>query len=309
MSKIQEQINKALGYKTLAKPPKWWLDTGYRRLNGVFGSKELGLSSGKIYLLAGKETSGKSVLAAFLAGIGQNKYHALVGWVDGEESWDDAHVRRQRLHPSKVELFYPLYGTFGASKKKKGKAKKKAMKLEEVEPAENLFERVEIWMKLMRRKHKNKCRLILVVDSTNAFSPREEQDAGFTDQNMRTRTSPAVFLNTLTKRLGPLAVHTNAIVILISQLRTNPSKMFGNPDYIPGGGGMKYFPSSIVWMRRVKDGEIKQSGVQVGVKGLISNTKNKVGGGSKERRKAGYMAYFFKPKWKFTSADEIKGDL
>lgn len=304
-----ELIEKALGYKTLLKPPKWWLDTGYRRLNAVFGSREYGLASGKLYLLAGKETSGKSALAAKIAGLAQRLCGAKVGWVDGEGSYDPAHVRRQGLHPSRVALFEPMYGFFDAvgGKKKKGK-KGKGLKLESVEPAEYLFTRVEMWMKLQRRKDPDG-KLVVVIDSTNSFSPSEEESAGYTGQNMKTKMSPAVFLNILTKRLLPLSIHTNAIVIMISQLRTNPAKMFGNPDYIPGGGGLKYNPSSIVWMRRVKDGALMRKGVQVGTKGLISNTKNKVGGKSKERKKAGYLAYFFKDKWKFVSADEIKGEV
>jgi len=292
-----QHINKMLGYKTLVKPPKYWLDTGFPRLNAVMGSKELGLATGKIYLVAGKESSGKSVLAAKLAGIAQKDGYD-VAWVDGENSYDSAHVRRQGLHSSRVALFYPEYGKF--------KLGKKVSDIEEVEPAEYLFTRVELWMKIRRRQNPDG-KLFIVIDSTNSFSPKEEQEAGYTDQNMRTNLSPAKFLNKLTKRLSPLAVHTNAIIILISQLRTNPAQMFGSPDYIPGGGGMKYFPSIIVWMRRVKDGAIKKGDRQVGVKGLLTNTKNKVGGGSIERKKTGYLAYFFEDNWQFISSLKIKG--
>jgi RecA/RadA recombinase len=298
---VMAYINKSLGYKTLLKPPTWWLDTGYPRLNAVMGSPKYGLASGKVYLIAGKESSGKSLIAAMIAGLGQKK-KAEVGWIDVEESFDRAHVRRQGLHGSKVALFTPLYGQFKLSKKSKKNA------IEEVEPAEYMLTRVELWMKLMRKKNPDG-KIVLVLDSTNALSPKEEQEAGYTDSNMRTKIAPAVFLNMLTKRLSLLAVHTNAIVILISQLRTNPAKMFGNPDYIPGGGGLKYHPSSIVWMRRVADGAIREGGKegkQIGVKGLITNTKNKVGGGSIERKKAGYIAYFYKNNWQFISSSKIK---
>src|SRR5580692_5883605 len=94
-------ISKALGYKTLAKPPKEWLNTGHARLNKVLGSEKLGLASGKLYLIAGKESSGKSVLAAKLAGLGQSDGWD-VGWVDGENSYDAVHVRRHGLHSSTV---------------------------------------------------------------------------------------------------------------------------------------------------------------------------------------------------------------
>lgn len=299
---VMSYIDKALGYKTLLKPPKWWLGTGNPRCNAVLGSKKHGLASGKIYLIAGKESSGKSAIAAWIAGLGQ-KLGAMVAWVDAENSYDRKHIRRQGLHSSKVSLFTPQYGSF-----KLGKKEKKKLDIAEVEPAEYLLTRVELWMKLMRKKYGDKCKLVVVIDSTNALSPKEEQEAAYVDANMRTKTSNAILLNTLTKRFAPLSVHTNAIVILISQLRTNPAKMFGNPDYIPGGGGLKYHPSCIVWMRRVKDGAIKKGDRQIGVKGLLTNTKNKVGGGSIERKKCGYMAYFYKNDWKFISSESIKGE-
>lgn len=290
-------ISKALGYQTLVKPAKQWLNTGFRRLNKTLGSEELGLSSGKLYLIAGKESSGKSVLAAKIAGIGQADGWD-VGWVDGENSYDPVHVRRHGLHSSKVALFSQAFGNF-----KLGKKEKKKLDLGEVEPAEYLFTRVELWMKL-RRKLNPKGKLIVVIDSTNSFMPMEEQKAGYVDANMRTKSSVAVFLNQLQKRFGPLAVHTNAIVILIAQLRTNPAAMFGNPEYISGGAGLKFFPSSINWMRRVSAGKIYEGDRQVGVRGLITNMKNKVGGGSVEGKKAGYEVYFFKDRWKFLSSHD-----
>src|SRR6267378_2846104 len=168
---VMQYIDRALGYKTLLKPPRWWLSTGSSRCNAVFGSKKYGLASGKIYLIAGKESSGKSAIAAWLAGLGQ-KLGAYVAWVDAENSYDKKHVRRQGLHASKVTLFTPKYGEFKLSKKDKNK-----LKIEEVEPAEYLLTRVELWMKIMRRKLKDKCKLVVVIDSTNALSPKEEQEA------------------------------------------------------------------------------------------------------------------------------------
>src|ERR1035437_8708682 len=194
ISDVMSYIDRALGYKTLLKPPKWWLSTGNKRCNSVLGSAEFGMASGKIYLIAGKESSGKSLIAAWLAGLGQAK-RALVAWVDGENSYDRKHVRRQGLHSSKVAIFAPAYGEF-----KLGKKEKKKFKIEEVEPAEYLLTRVELWMKLMRRKYKDKCKLVVVIDSTNSLSPKEEQEAGYVDSNMRTKMAPANLLNMLTKR-------------------------------------------------------------------------------------------------------------
>ena len=294
-----EYIKKAMGYKTYAKPPEYWLDLKSSYANKVFGSKELGAAFGKIILIAGEPSSGKSAAAAYISGLAQEE-GADVGWVDGENSYDPKHVSKQGLNPRKVAVFAPEYGEF-KYKKKKGKRLVK----EEVEAAEDLFTRVEIWMKL-RRKANPKGKLVVVVDSTTSFAPEEELMGGLADQNMRTKVSPAVFMNNLTKRWVGLAVHTNALIILIAQLRTNIGEMFGEKRYVPGGKGLGYYSSVVVWMNRIKGGAIKKSGRQIGVKGVMVNKKNKAGGGSIERKKCGYKVWFYKPKWQFLDADELK---
>jgi recombination protein RecA len=314
-------IDKQLGVSSFVLPPKYWLSTGSPYLNKVMGSEELGLAYGKLYTIAGPPSSGKSVLAAWLQGLAQ-KDGADCAWVDGENSFDRRHVRHQGLDPGsrifgpdnktvigyeKIALFRTLYGEFETKLESKKGKKLRAIIQERSETAEELFTRVEVWMKLRRRQNP-KGRLCVVVDSTTSFSPEEEYIAGLIDQNMRTRSSPAVFLNLMTKRWVDLALHTNAMGFFIAQLRTNPGKIFGDPRYIPGGNGILYYPSSTVWMNRVKGGEIIQGEDQVGIKGIITNRKNKVGGGSVEHKKCGYKCYFNKDAWKFMNIKEVKGE-
>lgn len=313
-------IDKQLGVHSFVMPPKYWLNTKSKYLNKVMGSKKRGLAYGKMYTIAGPPSSGKSILATYIAGLAQRD-GADVAWVDGENSFDRRHVKHQGLDSGprifgedkktvigyeKVALFRTLYGTFKTKLKSK-KGKRSSIVEERSETAEELFDRVEIWMKL-RRKLNPKGKICVVVDSTTSFSPEEEYIAGLANQNMRTRSSAAVFLNLLTKRWVDLALHTNALIILIAQLRTNPGKLFGDPSYITGGNGVIYYPSSINWMRRVKGGEVMQGGEQVGVKGILTNKKNKVGGGSVEHKKCGYKCYFTVKNWWFGSSDEIKGE-
>src|SRR4051812_37400829 len=85
-----EYIKKALGYTTLARPPVFWLNTGFKYLNKVMGSKKLGLAYGKMYTIAGTPGAGKSAIAAFIAGLAQ-KDGADVGWIDGEFSFERKH--------------------------------------------------------------------------------------------------------------------------------------------------------------------------------------------------------------------------
>lgn len=311
-----DYIKKALGYKTLAKPPEYWLDTKSSYFNKVFGSKKLGIAYGKMIRIAGPTSSGKSAIAAWIAGLGQ-KEGADIAWVDGENSFDGKHVKHQGLDAGNpvmqddkvigyenIALFYPEYGDF----KYKSKNKYHSIVKESVEAAEDLFERVEVWMKL-RRKQNPDGRLIVVVDSTTSFDPEESLMAGMSEQNMRTKASSAVFLGTLTKRWIPLAVHTNAIVIFISQLRTNIGQMYGDKEYAPGGKGIGYYVSVDVWMHRVKGGKIVKHGKQIGTKGIMQNKKNKAGGGSIERKKCGYRAYFYKNNWQFLDAEELKKEV
>jgi RecA/RadA recombinase len=298
-----DYIKQTLGIKTLAKPPEYWLDLGSPYANKVFGSKKLGVAYGKMIRISGPTSSGKSALAYWIAGLAQQD-GADVAEIDGENSWDPKHVKHKGLDPDKVALFYPEYGEF----KYKSKRKQDKIVKDTVEAAEDLFERVEIWMKLRRRQNPDG-KLCIIVDSTTSFDPEEALMAGMTDQNMRTKSASAVFLGNLTKRWVALAAHTNALVIFISQLRTNIGQMFGEKRYAPGGQGIGYYVAIDVWMQRVKGGKIVKHGKQVGVKGILTNKKNKAGGGSVERKKSGYKMYFYKNYLKFLDAAELKKEV
>jgi recombination protein RecA len=299
------------GYVTFARPPQYWLDTKYPYLNKVLGSEEYGIPYGKIVLIAGFPTSGKTTITAKLVGLAQED-GADAGWVDGENSFDPPHFRHQGVHVGhrvfdgkkligyeKIALFWPEYGKF------KGTPKHGIVD-EDSETAEALFERVEDWMKL-QRKINPKGKRILAVDSLNAFSSEEELYASFTEQNVRTRTSNAVLLNLMSKKWQNIALHTNTLIILIAQIRTNPMARFGNPNYVSGGSGIQYFPAVVAWMNRAKGGTIVKNGKQVGVQGFITNRKNKAGGGSVEHKRCAYQCFFTKDDWKFFSAKELKG--
>lgn len=332
-----ELIKKKLGYVTFNSPPTFWLKSGSKRLNYVMGSRLLGIPYGKLITLAGKPSSGKTMLALRILGKAQ-KDGALVAWVDVENSFDADWARLHGLDVgeavldshgavigyTKLALFRPEFGLFGKTAAAKRREKKKEAKTwgrkkdpqkeavdligkERQETAEELFTLVEEWLKMQRRKNPQ-VKIALGVDSTTAIQPEEEMAAGLTEQNMRTRMSLAPFLNLLTKRWVPLALHTNSIVILISQLRTNPrAAMFGNPEYVPGGNGILFYPSIVCWMRRVRNIKIRNR--VVGLEAIIRNRKNKAGGGSVEYGEIGVKAFFEEGKdWEFVEAEDLKGE-
>jgi recombination protein RecA len=301
------------GYITFARPPKYWLQTGYPYLNRVMGSPKYGLAYGKEHLIAGFPSSGKTTIAAKIVALAQED-GAEAAWVDGENSFDPQHMRKQGMHIGhrvferdghkkrligyeKIALFWPEYGEFGG---------KKGPLNEASESAEAIFQRVEDWMKL-RRRINPKGKRIVVVDSLNAFSSEEELIASFTEQNVRTRTANAVFLNLMSKQWQNICLHTNTLMIFIAQIRTNPMARFANPNYVSGGSGIQYFPAVQVWMNRAKGGSIYKGKDKIGVQGFITNRKNKAGGGSEEHKKCAYQCFFRKDDWKFFSAKDLKG--
>jgi RecA/RadA recombinase len=326
-----EYIKKGLGFVTFSRPPKYWLRTGSKRLNAVLGSRLMGIPYGKLITLAGEPSSGKSLLGLRLVGKAQQD-GAVVAWVDIENSFDPDWARTQGLDPGEevlgdnnellgytnLALFQPAFGTFGKTKKEKKKEKdekqsRRGKKTEEtddaavmktrLQTAEELLDSVEKWMILQRRLNPD-VKIALGLDSTTALQPAEEMEAGMTEQNMRTRLSLAPLLNLFTKDMVQLASNTNALVVLISQLRKNPSKMFGDPRYVPGGNGVLFYPSIIAWMRRVRN--IKSGGKIVGLESIISNRKNKAGHGSVEFEECGGKMMFNSDAWEFIEAEEMK---
>lgn len=291
-----EYIKKKLGYSILMRPKHTCLHTGIKRLNGVFGSRKSGIIYGKEIIIAGPYSSGKTLIATKLAAKAQ-KDGAIIGWGDLENSFDPTFVSKLGLDSDKVALFEPEVGVFGRTKKQRSIE-------ERLQTAEELFTMMEDWLVLQRKIQGKNCKVCLVVDSITNIMPEEEIVAGYTDQNMRTRVSLAVFLNYLTKRWVTIAKNTNAIIILVSQIRESPNAMFKNPEYLPGGKGILFNASVMTMVRRV--GAIKKDGKLMSLFSTIKNIKNKAGDGSIEGLSCGFRIDMEDKKWQFMSLDEIK---
>lgn len=333
MSKVDEveMIEKQLGFITFSRPPRYFLKTGSRRLNKVLGSEEMGIPYGKEITLAGKQSSGKTLLALRLAGLAQRD-GANVAWVDVENSFDPAWALTQGLDPGEavydedgklkgytnITLFNTKFGSFRRKEKKKPMFGKKEKKEKEKDPekereklrlterqqsAEELLTVVEKWLIMQRKLHPDG-KIFLGLDSTTALQPEEELEAGYMDQNMRTRMSLAPLLNTMSKRMIPIASNSNALMVFICQLRTNPTaSMFENPDYVPGGNGILFYPSTVAWMKRVRNMYLKNK--NIGLESIIENKKNKMGYGSVEKEKIGVKMQFQSSDWRFVDSDEL----
>lgn len=302
---LVSSIKKELGYKTMARPEAAWLDTGSPRLNRVLGSEEYGIRYGKIIVICGDWSSGKTLLGNKLCGLAQAD-GAEVGYGDIENSVDPPFAKKmsgldfgKELGPGlyeNVALFQPEVGIFGKTKKQP------SLKVR-LETAEELFNLMEKWM-LKSYELNPKGKRVLLIDSTTAVSPEEELAKDVDEQNMRTKMSLPMFLNMLLKRWQHVALNTNTLVILISQIRIDPMAMFGNPERLPGGKGLHFYPAVIVQSKRARKGGtiLDSNGDVIGLRSILTNLKNKTGWGSVERKKCGMKAYFTKNKWKFLPA-------
>lgn len=303
-------LQQKMGLQLLATPERQWLNTGSAKLNKAMGSEEFGLGYGKTYTLAGKPSSGKTLLATFLEGLAQAN-GAKAGVVDVEDSCDPRWMRTQGCDTGKIykdktcENIAIFRSKLAMSIRRSKKNKPKASPELRMMAAEELFDWAEKWM-IMQRQYDANCKLFMMVDSTTAVEPAEQAEAGFADQNMRTKLL-APFLNMMTKRWNKVAANTNAIIIYICQLRTNPMQMFGNPEYIPGGAGVLFYPSSICKVKRVGGGNLYgPDGQPIGVASKIQNIKNKVGGGSVEGARCGFQAKFNEFEWTFSTVKRLE---
>lgn len=282
-------IKKKLRHFTTEKQVKYWLDTGSPLLNSVFGSEEKGLPYGKMFELAGMESQGKTALMLKLAGIAQRD-GAKVVWVDLENSWDEDWARALGLVTEEVYLFKPEIGTFGAEKE------------ERQHTAQELLMELELLIKKKGAENPDG-RIFVCIDSIAAMLTEEEAAAGIDEQNMRTKVSLATFLSQLLRRWVALVANHNVMMMFINQLRVAPGA-WGDPEYTVGGNAVRLYASVRNRMRR-KSKKILKGGVRIGIKGVITNYKNKAGGGSKEGERIGYKLYFA-GKIKYVDAEDVK---
>lgn len=291
-----DQIRASLGHKSFIHTPTMWLDTKSRYLNSVLGREDLGIPYGRMIELTGMESNGKTAMGLTIGAIAQRD-GAVVSVLDLESSWDSEWASRRGLDAKKVQLLQPYVGKF---------AKEKDARLissqELFEEAERVMSASYAEAQAKKRQHK----MFMLVDSIAAILTDEESAAGLADSNMRSKLSTAVFLGQLMRRWVGLCQSYNVLVVFINQMRINPMQFFGDPHYTPGGNAPRFFCHIRAKMRRVKGGRMTNLGKVIGVKGILQNTKNKVGG--VEGTSCGYKLLFDNGKTVFCSEKGVKTD-
>jgi len=258
MSEV-ELIRKRLGREDIGAQPAYWLDTGEPRLHRVLGHREKGIPYGRVIEVGGEYSAGKSVLGLDLIAWAQRD-KAKTALLDFEKSFDPAWAETRGVNIDKL----PVFSYYVRGRDKSGRRS--------LITAEGLCDEIEEWIMIQTAK-----RMLVVVDSVAAMMTSEEKNKESDDQNMRTKLSVAMMMSTLSRRWMAVAASTNTTFLFINQIRTKPGVMFGNPEYMPGGKGLKFAASIRAQMRRL-GGTITKDGETVGIRGTLTNIKNKTGG-------------------------------
>jgi RecA/RadA recombinase len=287
-----DAVRRKLGRQQLIWEPSTYLDTCNADLNTVLGHTERGLAFGRIMEISGRESHGKSALAFNLAALAQQQHQAVIVWADFENSYTVEWAAKRGLNTDEVLVLQPYVAKFGKEKE------------ERLCTGEELCSEVEAVIKTVHKQGADK--IMLVLDSVASINLEAVQDAGIEGQNLKTNMELPKFMGQLLRRWTALAQTSNVLMLFINQLRQNPMAMFQDPWYEPGGNALPFHAHVRARVARVggkKGSRILRSGKQVGIKGVITNRKNKAGG--LEGSEVGYKIYFDGPI-EFIKAKEAK---
>ena len=231
-----------------------------------------GIPRGRITQLAGKESSGKTMLAlsCIKSYLDENEENTAL-FIDAEYTYDPDWAESLGVDTSRVmviktndakKIFEGLIGTVkvNSSSKKITKNMKGILDyvIEGVDP-----------------RFKNLG--IVVLDSIAVLNTPMEAAADVGKANMAPIPR---FLSTELKKLTPVVAQANVAFIGINQVRVNLGQMFGDPTSSPGGKALKHACSLMINMAPISSSDSiisDQSGNRIGHRVRAKIGKNKVG--------------------------------
>lgn len=222
------------------------ISTGSFNLNDAIGVG--GIPAGRLIMLSGVESSGKSLLTLSIIKEAQ-KEGGIGYYMDGEFTYDPdwtsrLGVDRERMIISQTnnaqEVFELLLG------------KPKSEKRKEAIPGILTNE------KILRAGLK-----VVVIDSVDALQPPMEVTSEVGKANMALM---ARFLPPELRRLTPVLAKTGVTVIAIMQARSNPGQMYGDALTVSGGRALKHAASLWIDLGVVFNSAITADGSKDGEK-------------------------------------------
>lgn len=202
-----------------------------------------GLPKGRIVEIYGPEAGGKTTLALSVIAQAQ-KTGGLAAFIDIECSFDPQYAETLGVNLSKLAIHQPNTTENSA------------------EEALNIAER------LMRTKKFD----VVVIDSVAALEPKTEMEG---DIGIQTMGLKARLMSQAMRKLAPLALRTNTLLIFINQVRMKLGQVaWGNPETTPGGNALKFHSSVRIDIRRIST--LKEGDESIGIAVRAKVTKNKV---------------------------------
>lgn len=183
-----------------------------------------GMPRGRIIQLAGKESSGKTLLSMLCmkSWLNENPDNTVM-FIDAEYTYDANWARSLGVDTSRVivaktndakKIFEGLLGKMTVNKTT-GKASKSVKGV------------LDLVKEGVDPRFKNLG--LVVLDSVAAMNTPMEADAAVAKQHMAPMPR---FLSTELKKLTPAIADANVTMIFINQVRTDPGVMYGNPECV-----------------------------------------------------------------------------
>jgi recombination protein RecA len=197
-----------------------------------------GLPRGRVVVIYGPESSGKTTLALHCLAEAQKK-GGICAFIDAEHALDPIYARKLGVNVDDLLISQPDAGE----------------------------QALEIADTLVRSGAVD----VLVIDSVAALVPRAELEGEMGD------SQPGLQARLMSQALRKLTAsinRSNTMVIFINQIRMKIGVMYGSPETTTGGHALKFYASVRLDIRRI--GAIKERDEVVGNQTRVKVVKNKL---------------------------------
>lgn len=228
-----------------------WVSTGSSLVDVDISNREHGgFPVGRISIISGLESSGKSLMAAHVIAETQ-KRDGIAMFIDSEASVDINFLTSIGVNCEKLIYASPT-------------------------TIEEAFEMIENIIHLVREKHRDKL-LTIVLDSIAGAPTKSELEGDYDVTGYN--TAKALILSQAMRKLTKLISDERVLLLFTNQIRFNMNAGFGDPYTMPGGKGTVFHASVILRLKNVGMLKRKSGGMDevYGVRTNIKVIKNKVG--------------------------------
>lgn len=198
--------------------------------------------------IVGDSSTGKTLLAEEACANYAIKHPgAPIRYIEAESRFDRAYAHKLGLPMDRIEL------------------------IEDIETVEGVFRQIDEWSKTATSPS------LVCVDSWDSLSDEAEQsrkiEEGTYGQNKAKKTSE------LFRRLMRRIKAGQITLVIVSQVRMNMDRAFGNPWSRAGGKALDFYATQIIWLYHKKRLKRTRRGVEMvyGIQVEAKNSKNSVG--------------------------------